>query len=112
MLLVGKYVVNLAQDNVIKVGVVSHPSLLQVPDDLEKLASQSKAPLLINSCDVDQQFPAESRVIADNMFGDGKYTPGYKRVHWAGCTHGFAVSHIVYIDLYSTPMFKTAWRYR
>ena len=97
MLLIGKYVVNLAQDNVIKVGVISHPSLLQVPKDLETLAAQSKTPLLINSCDVDQQFPAESCVIADNLFGGGKYTPGYKRVHWEGCTHGFAVSHIMCI---------------
>ncbi|KAF8592232.1 dienelactone hydrolase [Ramaria rubella] len=53
----GKYVVNLAQDNVIKVGAVSHPPC----------------------------------VTADKLLGDGKYTPGYKRVHWEGCTHGFAV---------------------
>ena len=91
--LTGKYVFNLAQDNVIKVGAVSHPSLLQMPGDLEKLLAQSKAPILINSCDIDQQFPAESCGIADKLFGEGKYVPGYKRVHWEGCTHGFAVSH-------------------
>ncbi|KAF8497345.1 Alpha/Beta hydrolase protein [Gautieria morchelliformis] len=87
----GKYVVNLAQDNVIKVGAVAHASLLQMPGDLEKLFAQSKAPLLINSCDNDQQFPAESCAIADKLLGDGKYAPGYKRVHWDGCNHGFAV---------------------
>lgn len=31
----GRYVFDLAFDNVIKVGVVSHPSLLKTPDDLE-----------------------------------------------------------------------------
>ncbi|KAF8592231.1 dienelactone hydrolase [Ramaria rubella] len=87
----GKYVVNLAQDNIIKVGAVSHPSLLQIPADLEKLLAQSKAPFLVNSCDIDQQFTAEACVTADKLLGDGKYTPGYKRVHWEGCTHGFAV---------------------
>jgi hypothetical protein len=24
------------------------------------------------------------------VLGDGQYTPGYVREHWAGCTHGFA----------------------
>ena len=33
--LVARYVFDLAFDNVIKVAVVSHPSLLEVPDDLE-----------------------------------------------------------------------------
>lgn len=87
--------VNLAQENVIKVGVVSHPSLLELPKDLEKLFDMSQAPLLINSCDIDEQFPAESCAFADKLLGEGKYTPGYKRVHWEGCTHGFAVSHSV-----------------
>ncbi|KAF8524577.1 dienelactone hydrolase [Hysterangium stoloniferum] len=87
----GKYVFNLAQEGTIKVGVVSHPSLLKMPDDLETLLAKSKAPMLINSCDVDGQFPKESCELADNLLGDGKYAPGYKRVHWKGCVHGFAV---------------------
>jgi len=86
----GKYVFNLAQEGTIKVGAVSHPSLLKIPDDLEDLA-KSKAPMLINSCDVDQQFPKEACELADNLLGDGKYAPGYNRVHWKGCVHGFAV---------------------
>jgi len=90
--LTGKYVFNLAQENIIKVGAVSHPSLLQVPADLEALLAQSKAPILINSCDIDQAFPKESCEMTDRLLGDGKYAPGYKRVHWPGCTHGFAVS--------------------
>jgi hypothetical protein len=51
----------------------------------------SKAPLLINSCTVDQQFPHESQAKADEILGDGKFEPGYKREYFEGCTHGFAV---------------------
>lgn len=82
---------NLAQENVIKVGAVSHPSLLQLPGDLETLIQKSKAPILINSCDIDQQFPKEACDMADKLLGDQKYKPGYRRVHWPGCVHGFAV---------------------
>jgi len=87
----GRYVFDLAFDNIIKAAVVSHPSLLQVPADLEKYLASSKAPLLINSCPIDQQFPLESSNKADELFGDGKFAPGYKREFWEGCTHGFAV---------------------
>jgi len=87
----GRYVFDLAFDNIIKAAVVSHPSLLQVPADLEKYLASSKAPLLINSCPIDQLFPLESSNKADELFGDGKFAPGYKREFWEGCTHGFAV---------------------
>ncbi|KDR67622.1 hypothetical protein GALMADRAFT_257847 [Galerina marginata CBS 339.88] len=85
----GRYVFDLAFDNVIKAGVVAHPSLLQVPADLEKYVASAKAPLLINSCPVDSQFPPESAAKADEILG--KFAPGYKRNHYEGCTHGFAV---------------------
>ena len=52
--------------------------------------AKSKAPLLINSCEVDKQFPQESQAIADVVF-EGRFAPGYKREYWDGCTHGFAV---------------------
>jgi len=87
----GRYVFDLAFENIIKAAVVSHPSLLQVPADLEKYFSSSKAPLLINSCEVDSQFPLESSAKADVIFGEGKFAPGYKREYFEGCTHGFAV---------------------
>ena len=48
-------------------------------------------PVLFNTCEVDPQFPIESQKIADELLGDGKYSPGYKRTYWDGCTHGFAV---------------------
>ncbi|KAJ7572089.1 dienelactone hydrolase endo-1,3,1,4-beta-D-glucanase [Mycena floridula] len=85
----GRYVFDLAFENVIKAGVVAHPSLLQVPADLEKYVASSKVPLLINSCTVDSQFPIEAQAKADTIF-EG-FAPGYKREYWDGCTHGFAV---------------------
>ncbi|KAF5316757.1 hypothetical protein D9619_006548 [Psilocybe cf. subviscida] len=85
----GRYVFNLAFENIIKAGVVSHPSLLKIPDDLNTYVKDSKTPLLINSCTTDSQFPLEASAQADEIFKDFK--PGYKREYWEGCTHGFAV---------------------
>ncbi|KAI0794114.1 alpha/beta-hydrolase [Fomes fomentarius] len=70
---------------------VSHPSLLNIPDDLQKYAEISKAPLLINSCEVDSQLPIPAQEQADAILGDGKFAPGYERTYWPGCVHGFAV---------------------
>lgn len=50
-----------------------------------------KAPLLINSCTIDQMFPKESQSKTDDILGNGKFEPGYKREYFDGCTHGFAV---------------------
>ncbi|OCH96354.1 alpha/beta-hydrolase [Obba rivulosa] len=82
---------DLAFDNVTSVTVVNHPSLLKIPEDLEKYRDLSKASLLINSCEVDQQFPQEAQAKADEILGGGKFAPGYERTYWEGCTHGFAV---------------------
>ncbi|KAL7280329.1 hypothetical protein ACG7TL_005246 [Trametes sanguinea] len=82
---------DLAFNNELQVVAVSHPSLLQIPADLEKYASQSKAPLLINSCETDPQFPIDAQAKADEILGGGKFAPGYVRTYWEGCTHGFAV---------------------
>ena len=53
----------------IKVAAVNHPSLLEIPSDLEKM-KESGVPLLINSCEVDAQFPKEAQAKADEVFGD------------------------------------------
>lgn len=58
---------------------------------MQKYIAESKAPLLINSCEFDQAFPVEKQAIADELLGGGKFAPGYERTYWAGCTHGFAV---------------------
>ncbi|TRM64789.1 dienelactone hydrolase [Schizophyllum amplum] len=86
----GRYVFDLAFDNVIKAGVVAHPSLLEMPADGEKYAKTS-VPLLVESCETDPQFQAEKQASLDEILGGGKFAPGYKRVYWEGCTHGFAV---------------------
>jgi len=87
----GRYVFDLAFDRVLKVAAVAHPSLLKVPEDLEKF-KQTGIPLLINSCTVDQQFPPESQTQADKILGGGSDTAElYRREYFDGCTHGFAV---------------------
>ncbi|KAI0357999.1 alpha/beta-hydrolase [Trametes cingulata] len=87
----GRPAFDLAFGNEVQVVAVSHPSLLQVPADLEKYAAQSKAPLLVNSCEVDPVFPKEAQEKADEILGGGKFAPGYERTYWEGCQHGFAV---------------------
>ncbi|KAJ8585186.1 hypothetical protein M405DRAFT_844670 [Rhizopogon salebrosus TDB-379] len=95
----GRYTFDLAFEGIIQCSVVAHPSGLKIPEDLEhrlislaqKYASISKAPLLINSCTVDAQFPLEAQAKADEILGGGKFAPGYKREYFEGCTHGFAV---------------------
>lgn len=76
----GRYVFDLAFDNVIKVAATCHPSFLQVPEDHHKLLQSSNAPLLINAAEVDQQYPIESQLKGDEILGGGKYKPGYKRM--------------------------------
>ena len=57
----------------------------------QKYKALSKAPLLINSCEVDPAFPLENQAMADEILGGGKFAPGYERTYWEGCRHGFAV---------------------
>lgn len=85
----GRYVFDLAFENIITVGAASHPSLLKVPEDLEKYVASSKAPLLLNTCTNDGMFPPEAQAKADEVFKG--FAPGYKREYFEGCTHGFAV---------------------
>jgi len=85
----GRYVFDLAIDNVIKVAVANHPSLLTFPDDLEKYHSESKAALLINSCSLDWALTPAAAAQADKVFA--KFSPGYRRDNFEGCSHGFAV---------------------
>ncbi|KAI0053183.1 dienelactone hydrolase endo-1,3,1,4-beta-D-glucanase [Auriscalpium vulgare] len=79
-----------AFENAIAASVVAHPSALEL-GDLDKYATTSKAPLLINSCEVDKAFPPDKQAKADAVLGEGKFAPGYRREHFEGCEHGFAV---------------------
>ena len=47
-----KHVVDLARENAIASAAVAHPSRLAIPDNFHDLVQKSKAPLLINSCEV------------------------------------------------------------
>lgn len=47
--------------------------------------------LLINSCEFDEAFPPEAQAKADEILGGDKFPPGYERLYWGGCSHGFAV---------------------
>ncbi|KAJ7701535.1 dienelactone hydrolase endo-1,3,1,4-beta-D-glucanase [Mycena rosella] len=84
----GRYVFDLAFDGIISAASVAHPSLLQVPSDLEKYVVVATAPLLINSCENNWQFTLEAQAQADKIFAGFQ---GYKREFFEGCTHGFAV---------------------
>ncbi|KAH6916281.1 dienelactone hydrolase [Coprinopsis sp. MPI-PUGE-AT-0042] len=85
----GRYVFDLAFENIIKVGVANHPSFLKMPEDAERYVATSKAPLLVNTCPVDNMFPQESQIQADKVFEGFEH--GYKRNDFEGCIHGFAV---------------------
>ncbi|KZW03100.1 alpha/beta-hydrolase [Exidia glandulosa HHB12029] len=87
----GRYALDLAQNNAVHVAIISHPSLLKVPEDFVKLLEKSTVPLLVNSCEVDPVFGSEAQEATDRVLGEGKYEPGYERTYWPGCTHGFAV---------------------
>ncbi|PIL25176.1 hypothetical protein GSI_13065 [Ganoderma sinense ZZ0214-1] len=87
----GRLCFDLAFTGDVHVVATAHPSGLQAPADLTKYLETSKAPLLINSCETDQMFPAEAQKAADDILGDGKFAPGYERTYWPGCVHGFAV---------------------
>ncbi|KAG1793106.1 uncharacterized protein HD556DRAFT_1308831 [Suillus plorans] len=86
-----RHTFDLAFDNIIQCTVVSHISLLNLPDDLETYFSRSAAPLLIDSCEHDRLFCAEAQTKADAIFGDGKFAPGYRSECFPRCTHGFTV---------------------
>ncbi|KAE9390906.1 chlorocatechol-degradation protein [Gymnopus androsaceus JB14] len=87
----GRYVFDLAFENIIKVSAVSHPTFLQVPTDLEKYLTESRSPLLINGSEFDDWFPPSAGAKADEILGEGKFAPGYRHEYFEGCTHGFAV---------------------
>lgn len=86
-----RYVFDLAFVSEIKVAAVAHPSMLEVPGDLEQFKKTS-VPLLICSCETDPQYSQEKQATGDEILGGGKMEADvYKRVYYPGCTHGFAV---------------------
>ncbi|KAM0751405.1 hypothetical protein T439DRAFT_325541 [Meredithblackwellia eburnea MCA 4105] len=84
----GRYVVELAWDKTIKVGAVAHPSLLEIPKDLQKLKKTSTTPILWNIAEKDYMFTTAVADQADQILGGNDL---YKRIDYAGVEHGFAV---------------------
>ncbi|KZW03091.1 alpha/beta-hydrolase [Exidia glandulosa HHB12029] len=81
----GRYAVDLALENAVKAIVISHPSLLQVPADFEKLLATSSAPLLINSCEKDDMFPPSAQATTDELLGAASTTSVNARSSGTGC---------------------------
>ncbi|TFY54257.1 hypothetical protein EVG20_g9782 [Dentipellis fragilis] len=86
----GRLCFNLAFENKVHTVVGNHPLLLEL-SDIEKYAETASAPLLLNTCEIDPAFPAEKQTKADEVFGNGRYKPGYERTFWPSTAHGFAV---------------------
>ncbi|KAH9174738.1 chlorocatechol-degradation protein [Lactarius sanguifluus] len=82
-----RLVFDLAFENIIRVAVITHPSLLTT-EDLDIYVEKSKAPLLLNSCEHDELFPPALALTTDEKFSN--FEPGYKRTYWEGVHHGFA----------------------
>jgi len=77
-----------AEDGLLAGVSVNHPSALRIPEDLEGL----KVPSLIVAPYTDQQFPPESRAIAEKIF-DRKANEEklfFKIAVYPGFVHGFA----------------------
>ncbi|KAI6101020.1 dienelactone hydrolase [Pisolithus croceorrhizus] len=87
----GCYAIDLAIDQVVDVLIVAHPSQVQVPATFQTLAEKGKAAFLLELGSEDTELSASDQEEIDNIFGDGKYAPGYKCKVWDGCPHGFAV---------------------
>ena len=56
----------------------------------QKYAKIAKAPLLINACETDGQWPKEKQDRAIEVLKD--FAPGFSQPYFEGCTHGFGVS--------------------
>ncbi|KZV70953.1 alpha/beta-hydrolase [Peniophora sp. CONT] len=84
----GRVIFDLVYAGELNAGATSHPSLLSI-EDLEKYSSSASVPLLINSCEIDEQFGSEKQAKAKELFKD--YKAGFSMPYFEGCTHGFAV---------------------
>jgi len=84
----GKVGFYLAFDHKVKALAVHHPSLLDVPSDLEKLKA-SAVPTLFNVNEHDSQFDPTKQAIADRLFEGQSGT--YRKEYFPGMNHGFAV---------------------
>ena len=67
------------------------PSIAKILDNTPRNTSTHRPPpLIINSCTNDACFPLSASAQADELFGEGKFAPGYEREYFEGAGHGFA----------------------
>ncbi|GAA5982510.1 hypothetical protein JCM10908_006678 [Rhodotorula pacifica] len=83
----GRYVTDLVVDSVASVGVVAHPSLLEVPKDIEAL-NKSNAHFLWLDAGDDYMFNKEKQGQAKEIL---KGNEKHKFVDYEGVGHGFAI---------------------
>ncbi|KAF8836962.1 alpha beta-hydrolase [Paxillus ammoniavirescens] len=86
----GKYALDIGLENIVDVVVLAHPSQTKV-DDFTKYRDASKAPLCLEIGDQDVELALKDQEEVDELFSDGKFTPGYKRDCFPKMAHGFAV---------------------
>ena len=58
-------------------------------DNPQKYFTTSKAPLLINACEIDFQHGKDKQEKAAEIFKS--FAPGFLQTYSEGCTHGFGV---------------------
>jgi len=80
-----KIVISLAGDKKIDAAAVAHPSLLEIPGDIEKI----QTPSLWLCAEIDQAFPEQSREATKKILKDRGMKADFK--FYPGTTHGFAV---------------------
>ncbi|BGP58399.1 hypothetical protein JCM8202_001902 [Rhodotorula sphaerocarpa] len=83
----GRYVTDLVLDSVASVGVVAHPSLLEVPKDIEALNKSDGYFLWLNAGD-DYMFDKEKQNQAREII---KGNQKHKMIDYEGVGHGFAI---------------------
>ncbi|KAL0571978.1 hypothetical protein V5O48_009980 [Marasmius crinis-equi] len=86
----GLYTTLLSQTNEVEVAVMSHPSLLTIPDDIDVIIANSSVPVEIHSAELDTIFTPDLAKQVDALFAEG-YAPGYQSFAYEGVAHGFAV---------------------
>ncbi|EZG86501.1 dienelactone hydrolase family protein [Gregarina niphandrodes] len=86
----GRLAVDLALERSTVATSIAHPSLLQLPEDMYKLASvYSDRAVQIHSCEHDPMFPPSAFDECDAAFQP--LGTRYQRTYSPGCSHGFAV---------------------
>lgn len=102
----GRIIFDLVYAGELDVAAMSHPSFIDIADlevritsayaywasltdQRQKYAANYKVPLLINSCEIDTQYPKEKQDKALEVFKDS--AAPFNQPYFPGCTHNFAV---------------------